>query len=327
MKRLTCLLLCLLVLCSLVSAAPEASLESELSALRDAYALDESSFSVSYCNIATGTRCSYNEQAFFPAGALWLLPLHLYYYEMETLGRLTPENWYEEEFTIDGMTLSECRYQSILLEDAEVSQKMCAALGSFRQYQLLMNESYGHCAKTLLPDAFYDDTVYSADFLMNCLLAASNHPELYGDLMTSFRMIQTEAGLAASLSGYNYTHLSGSQDAMLCEAVMVDAPQPYLLVCFLGDRSDSEEILDAVSKLFLSDGTRGVPSAEAPTSPRPPREDSDFIIGSATQRDNGRLLRWLGIALALAAAVAALVAVTAVSVKRHRDRRDTDDRE
>lgn len=326
MKRLACLLLCPLLLCSFVYATPEASLEAELSALRDAYALDDDSFSVSYCNIASGTRCAYNEQRFFPAGELWLLPLHLYYYEMETLGKLTPENWYEEEFTIDGMTLSECRYQSILQEDAAVSQKMCAALGSFRQYQLLMNESYGHCAETLLPDTFYDDTVYSADFLMNCLLAASNHPELYGDLMTSFRMIQTETGLAAPLSGYNYTQLSGSQDSMRCEAIMVDAPQPYLLVCFLADRSDSEEIFDAVGQLFLSDGERGMQPTEPSTSLRPPREDSDFFIGSAVQRNNGRLLRWLGVAFALAAAVAVLVAVAVRSVKRLRDRRDTDDR-
>lgn len=256
-------------------AGAGSTVEAEMTKLIEAYGLTAENFSLSYYNLSTKDNYSVNAEQFFPSGTLWLLPLHMYFYEMETLGKLEPEDPFEEEYLIDGMNLAECRYRSILLGNDEVAQKMLLQIGDFEQYQLLMNSSYGHCDEASLPKKYFFDTYYSADFLMNCLIAEENSPELYGDLKQNFSAIQTDDGIAAPIAAYNYLHIAATQDAMHCEILIVSAPRPYLLVCYYADSVDAQAI-EAISRIFLSDSERVADAAASTAVER--TSDTDLTV-------------------------------------------------
>ena len=68
-----------------------------------------SNFALSYYNPTSGESYHFNETSFFPAGELWRLPLHMYYYEQESLGTYDPPP--EDPtfvYTVAGLTLDEC---------------------------------------------------------------------------------------------------------------------------------------------------------------------------------------------------------------------------
>ncbi len=320
MKRLICLAACLVLLCMPAHAAglPDAPLGE----LMQTYGLNEDNFAVSYFNTATGEYFSYNSDAFFPVGGLWTLPLHMYYYEQESRDAFAPPPEKPDEvFTVDGLTLDECRYHSILLGDEDIALKMRDRLGSFAQYQLLINSKFGGYDENSLPDSFLKENRYSAAFLMNCLRAVSARPEQFRDLMRNYELVQTADGFAGYDGNYTLVHLRSEENGMLVDVGEISAPQPYLLVCFVSEDAGGDEVLANVNALFY--GYSNV--ASSPTEPSRPehsRSDTDFIVGQANPSDHSAPLRWIAIALAAAAVLAALAGAVVLAVRRHRDRRN-----
>ena len=325
MKKLLCLLICLCLLSgSVVSAAEGGDLAARMDDFIDENDLDQDNFAVYYYNPSTKEEYTFNETAFLPAGETWLLPLHMYYYEQETDGAFAPPK--ENPlfvYTIGDMTLEECRYHSILLGENEVSLQMRDNLGSREQYLLLINELYGHCDPDLLPDSYYSDGCYSAEFLMNCMRAVAERPEKFGNMMKNFSMIQTGDGLADYGYPYHLVHIRGEQDGFVCDLGEISGPTTYLLVCFASEDAGGDELVAQVNALFCSYVEEQSGIVAETTAPRTDRErnETDFIVGSVGSQDNSEVLHWIAISLGALAALALVVGIIVWLLHRRKDDR------
>ena len=324
MKRLLCLLICLCLLSSGVYAVDGDELTVRMDDFIYENDLNEDNFAICYYNPATREKYAYNETAFLPAGNTWLLPLHMYYYEQETDGAYDPPR--ENPmfvYTIGGMTLEECRYHSILLGENEVSLQMRDNLGTREQYQHLINEVYGHCDPESLPDSYFTDGCYSAEFLMNCMRAVSERPEKFGNMMRNFSIIQTGDGLAAYGYPYNLVHIRGEQDGFICDLGEISGPTTYLVVCFVAEDAGGDELLAQVSALLCSyvEEQSGIAVESTAVRPERERKETDFIAGSVGARDNTEALRWIAISLSALAVLALIVGVIAWILHRRKDDR------
>lgn len=319
-----CLFLCLL--CGQTAADEIDLLKARGDQFVKEHGLSEDEFAVYFFNPATREEYVYNESAFFPVGSDWILPLHMYYYEQETLGAFDPPyDRPDEIYKIQGMTLEQCRYRSIINGEEEVARQMRDNLGTIEQYLMLINEEYGHVDPEALPDSYYRDNCYSAAFLMNCLRQVSNYPELYQDMMKNFSLVQTDDGFAVYDRPYNLVHIRGEQDGFICDLAEVSAPSTYLLVCFVTEDAGGDTLLAAVNSLFCKyvEEANDVQQNVAATDGDRQRSDTDFQIVSLYNNVNEKtdLYKWIGIALAIAAVIAAIIGVVIHLIRKREDRR------
>ena len=328
MRKLLCLLLCLSFLCLPALAQEQtATLEERFLAFLDENDLDGAGLSVSFYNTVTDERLDYRADRFHSVGRIWTLPLHMYYSEQEHAGAFDPPaNDPEQVFTIDGLTLEKCRYQSILLGNDELSGKMRDRLGTVGQYQRLINEEYGRLEPDDLPDDFFTDTVYSTAFLLNCLISYHRQPELFGSLMGNFHQVQTSEGFGDTSFPYYMTHIRGVSDGRFCDVGIVNAPQPYLLACFATRARGGDETLSKVNAFFSAEiaEASGQPLDETTSDSDRRRPDGDFH--PAEGRHDRRLmsttlLRWVGIAFGAALVLGGVLTAVCLLVRRCRRRR------
>ncbi len=320
MKRTLCFLLCLLLLCGQSFAADRGNLQDCLESFMQENSLNEQNFSMSYYNLSTGESYVFNDKEFLPVGTVWTLPMHMHYYEQEALGAFDPPPERPDKvYMIDGLTLEDCRYRSIVCSDAEVSLKMRAELGTQAQYQQKVNEEFGHIDEDTLPEAYLTSLCYSAEFLMNCLRELTAHPEIFRTLSRNYSLVQTESGFAAYGKPYELVHILGEEDGMLCDIGIVSAPQPYLLVCFLS--ADAGEDLLAQLNGLLCSYVEEAPYASAPTEPVKTlqRDASDFSVAGMNPNDPSAAIRWIGIALGAAIGLSLLILLPVWFVRRRRE--------
>lgn len=287
--------------------------------------LTEEVFAVYFCDLDRREEYVFNENAFLPVGTNWILPLHMHYYEQETLGAFNPpKDLPDEIYTIGGMTLERCRYLSILMSDEEVSRQMRDNLGSVEQYLLLINEEYGHIDPDTLPDEYFRNNCYSAAFLMNCLKRISTYPELYQDMMKNFSLVQTDDGFAAYDRPYNLVHLRGEQDGFICDLAEVSGPDNYLLVCFASEDAGGDSLLAEVNSLFCNyvEQANDIQQNTAPTGGDRQRSDLDFHVASLDkyQVNKRNMVNWIVIALAGGGVAAAIICLI-IFLLRRRDAR------
>ena len=271
----------------------------------------------------------YNENAFFPVGADWILPLHMYYYEQETLGAFKPPPERPDEiYTIQGLTLEKCRYRSIIMGEEEVARQMRDNLGSPEQYLTLINEVYGHIDPEALPDSYFRNNCYSVTFLMNCLKQVSSYPELYQDMMKNFSLVQTDDGFAAYDRPYNLVHIRGEADEFICDVAEVSGPDTYLLVCFASEDVGGDTLLAEVNSLFCKyvEELNDVQQNTAPSGSARQRSEKDFLVASYGSNSKRILYRWIGIALVGAAVIAAIIALIVRAISRRALRREDEQR-
>lgn len=331
MKRILCVLLCLALLCPLcsrISADEPDFLKSKGDQFVKDRGLTEEDFAVYFYDTKTQEEYVFNESAFFPVGGNWILPLHMYYYEQETLGAFDPPfDRPDEVYTIDDMTLEKCRYNSIIMGEEDVAVKMRDNLGTVEQYLMLINEKYGHIEPEELPQSYYRNNCYSAAFLMNCLKQVSTYPELYQDMMKNFSLVQTDDGFAAYDRPYNLVHIRSEADGFICDLAEVSGPDTYLLVCFASEDVGGDSLLAAVNSLFCNyvEELNDVQQATAETGDARQRNDSDFQVASYGSNSKGVLFQWIGIGLA-GAAVLAGIGGFIIHLIRKREGRKADER-
>lgn len=313
MKKILCLLLCVLLLSPCVFAADEDdSLSQRLTEFRTAHGLDESNFAVCFYNSKTGALCSYNADTFFPVGSVWQFPLHMYYYEQEAAGafEIPPEEQTEENqvYKIGVRTLEECRYQSIILGRDEIAEIMRDELGSVRQYKELINREYGHIEADNLPENYFTENVYSARFLLNCLRYLDARNADFNGLTANYRMIQTGTGLGGYSYSYEIVHVADTENGMICDIAGVSAPQPYLLVAFM-DESFGEGLLSELNDLFCASvvETQNASGNAATQNNRNNRDELDLTV--SVDRPIEGALPWVKYALIAAAALLAIGAI------------------
>lgn len=322
MKRLICIFLCLALLCGQAFAAKTTDdIGKQVEEFIDEHNLNETNFSYYFYNTVSKVSYSYNLNAFFPIGEVWTLPLNMYYYEQEALGKyVAPDTDPEWEYTIGEKTLAECRYSSILMKDKEVSLQMRDNLGDLQQYKLLMNERFGNLKTASLPDEFFGGNSYNATFMMNCLLSIYKHPEQFADMMQNFNLAQEDNGMASYSNPYHVVHVYGKEGGMICDVGEIAAPETYLLVAFVSEDAGGDKILAALNDLicdsieleagvFLGDN-----DAKTHT-----RSDSDFIVSSTDRNDKGEVLTWVLWAVGGTVAVLAVIGLVVWLVRRRQD--------
>ncbi len=329
MRKLICLLLCLSLFAAPAFAettAKPASLEERFSDFLVQNRLDGTGLSVSYYNTVTGERLDHHADRFYSVGRVWTLPLHMYYSEQEHAGAFDPPaNDPEQVFTIDGLTLEKCRYQSILLNDDAVSEKMRDRLGSIGQYQQLLNDEFGHLDADALPDEFFSDTVYSTEFLLNCLIDYQRQTELFGNLMANFHQVQTDEGFGDTRYPYYMTHVRGVADGRYCDVGIISAPQPYLLACITTETLGGDQALSKINDFFSTEIAEASGQALEETTPTAARErrESDYrasAVQPAQQLKTAALLRWVAAAFGAALVLGAILTAICLLIRRRKHR-------
>lgn len=311
MRRFFCAILCLTLLAALalpVSANEVTSLSDRVQKFLFENDLDSQNFSLSYYNCVTEESYSFNPDACFPAGNLWKLPLHMYYYEQESIGAYEPppeDPFYV--FTVDGVDLEECRYRSIILGEEAISIKMREQIGTYDQFKMTVNEAFGHVPKELLPEEFYYENVFSAHFWMNTLQAVSRRPERFRDMMQNYNIVQTADGFAGYDKAYPMVHIRGEEDGFVCDVGEISGPQTYLLVCSVSKAAGGDLILAQINSLVCGyvEETSDIGIASASTVPQ--QDESAMAIVSGGNDNKASALLWMGIALGGALVLAGIL--------------------
>lgn len=327
MKRFLCLLLCLTLLAAVLSIQVAANEPDLLKSRGDQFVKDrgltEKDFAVYFYDTDTRAEYTYNEGAFFPVGNNWILPLHMYYYEHETLGDYNPPpDDPEAIYTIEGMTLEQCRYNSIIMGKTEVARQMRDNLGSEMQYLTLINDEYGHIDPEELPDSYFLENSYSAAFLMNCLKRVSGHPELYRDMMQNFQLVQTDDGLAGYNRQYGIVHIRSEEKGFVCDIAEVAGPDTYLLVCFASDDVGGDNLLREVNELFFKyvEELNGEQQNFAPSEEDKAHPDY-YYHNDSKATDVRAPLIMAGQFMLVAAVIAAIIALVIHLIRKREDRR------
>lgn len=322
MKRLICIFCCLALLCGQVFAVTTAdNLGKQVEEYITEHDLNETNFSYFYFNTTTKVSYSYNMNTFFPVGNVWELPLHMYYYEQETKGAfkapITDPEWV---YTIGGRTLEQCRYESILNHNSEVSLQMRDNLGDFQQYKLLINEHFGNLTVKTLPDEYLGANCYNAAFMMNCLLAIYKHPEQFADMMQNFYLAQRDNGMAGFTHPYHVVHVYGAEDGMICDVGEITGPQNYLLVVFVSEEAGGDQIIAEINDLLCTgvELEAGIFTGDDDTKTHA-RSDSDYIVGSTGLEEKNQKTQKV-VLYAAGGAVAVLAVVAVIFWLKNRER-------
>ncbi len=258
MRRVFCIVLCLLMLSSYATAAKDESLEGQLNNFMYENGLNEENFALSYFNVSNGSFYNFNENAFFNAGELWVLPLHMYYCSEEYHGAFLPaENDpdYKNpdyEYKINGMTLDTCRTESILKRNKTVNEAM---RNEVMRYYDEINEKFGHIDPDILPQSYYTDNCYSTQFLMNCMKELETRPEIYADLIRLYNMLPQSDGFKSDeepLTNKTTFQIRGEENDIICAVAEVNTTKPYLLVCFVSREAGGDQILAKINALICS---------------------------------------------------------------------------
>lgn len=310
MRRLWTWLLCLSLLMGLLPVLPaEASelLEQELDLLLQEHDLAKADLSLSFYDTADGESYRLAADRMIPAGKLWMLPLHMYFCEQDSLGAYEPSNeLLEEEFRINGLNLKECRYQSVTLGKEEVAMSMRDYLGGNQNFKVLVNEAFGHLDQALLTQDFLSGNCFSPDFWMNCLRELTDHPEVYDDLSRNYSMIQTKDALAGFSRSSAVFQICGEEEGWLTAIAKVWADSAYLLVASVPAEAGAKAFLADLNDLIYSYVSR---KESSHTATLPSSEAHDLSIHTGNTDHRQQKLRWMGFAVGGLIVVVALVAI------------------
>ena len=316
MRRLWSLLLCFALLFGLLVLPTRAadSLEQQISKFMEDHKLSEENFSLSY---SSGNETySFHADRMLPAGQLWMLPLHMYFCEQESMGAYEPEYEWSEEFTIGGLTLKECRYESLLQGNETAALSMQDYLGGHRSFKLAVNEAFGHLNESQITENYLTGNYYSARFWMNCFRELTDHPGIYDDLSRNYSIVQTADALAGFDRHYAVFQLRGEEDGWVTAMAKVWTAEPYLLVCSI--RSPEADALLAELNGLICDYTAQSYDPEAQFT-TPTTENQDLSITVEKTDHTGEKLRWIGFAVGGALLLVALVAVPVLLRRRKQD--------
>ena len=334
MRRIICVLICLALLSSFAVAAKQEPLADQISNFMEINGLNEENFALSYFNTKNGEKYSFNQEAFFPVGDVWTLPLHMYYCLEESRGAFLPEENDPEydnenyEYKIDGKNLGTCRTESILNGNKEINQAMRAEV---KQYAVAINEEFGYTDAERLPDSYFTDNCYSTHFLMNCMQALENdiNGEKYGEIIRLYaQRPSSNEGFKSDglpLTQRTTIQIRGEEDSMVCAVAEVEAKNPYLLVCFVSKEAGGDRIMAELNALICEyNGGSSISTTDESKTDNSGRSTADLKMTGKTSNDFSGLWKWMLYALGGAVILAVVLYTVDILLKyiKRRGRRD-----
>ncbi len=307
MKRIICLIFCVLLLISQVSATNEASLTEQIDAFIGQNDLHEGNFALCFFNTVTGETYNFNANTFFPVGEVWTLPLHMYYTLQERNGAFEPKDNSPEasdpeyEYTINGMNLDTCRYESIIEGNESVSVAMRDAV---KHYHDVINEELGHLPETEIHDAYHEENHYNAKFLMNCMLEIVRESEIYGELMRLYDMVPQPKGYFASAdsaaSRFRTVQIRGEENGYVCAVAELSTATPYLIVAIASKQAGGDKLLASLNNMIATHvESKTTPPEE--TEPTETQKDSSVFHVNSNVSDKSSVINTIIIAIGCAA--------------------------
>ena len=208
----------------------ERSLEDAVAEFMEANGLDESNYSVSYCNTVTGETYAFNDAAFMTAASTYKLPLNMYYYEMEREGLIAPDAYISRA----GTTLDQAHYQSLVHSDNDVSIGMLYNLGEFRDYKNLMRK-YFTMEDDEIDYIYYVDNYYCTRMMMDALTYLYEYRADFEEMIGYMKQAQPGEYFKAGVTDYEVAHKYGLFEGAANDVGIIYAPQPFLLAVYTQD--------------------------------------------------------------------------------------------
>ncbi len=137
------------------------------------YSLSEANFSMAYYATGSGERWYFAEDVYRVAASTYKLALNMYYYDLEREGILSPDS------LIEGHSLRDMHYKSIVYSDNELSMLMLYNLGEFWQYRDKMKR---YCDQEY-PIEYYTGNNINAGYLLSAIEYLYNHSEDYEEML------------------------------------------------------------------------------------------------------------------------------------------------
>lgn len=311
MKRIICILFCIFLLVSQVSAVEKSALAQQIDSFIVQNDLSQDNFALSFFNTATGESYAYNDTKLLPIGEVWTLPLHMYYTLQEHKGAFAPSEDSPEaldpeyEYTINGMNLETCRLESILEGNESVSEAMRDAVP---HYMDVINDNFGHLSEAERNSLYYDENCYSARFLMNCMLRITSEPEIYGKLMRTYDMVPQPQGYFASedsaASKFRTVQLRGEKDGFVCAVAELSTASPYLIVGIVSQEAGGDALLAALNNMIATHVESETTPVPQETGPRETQKDDSIYHVNSSVSDKSSVINIIIIAISIAAAIA-----------------------
>lgn len=221
------------------------TLEQAVEDLKQAYGLNESNYSVSFCNTVTGERFAFNDKKFMVAASTFKVPLNMYYYEQEHAGHIASDAYISRV----GGTLKDAHYQSLVHSNNEMSIGMLYNLGEFRDYKELMRK-YFTMPTEEIDYLYYVDNYYCTHMMMDALSYLYEYRADFDEMIGYMKQAQPGEYFKAGVTEYEVAHKYGWFEGAVNDVGIIYTPQPILLAVFSQDVS--ADVVAKTAALFTA---------------------------------------------------------------------------
>ena len=229
MRRACALALALVALILPVLADGEdspAGPDSFVPEIMSAHNVKEGNYAVAFMSLYDSEKWLCNGEEYFKVASVYKLPLNMYFYELESLGEIDPEE------RIAGMSLEQCHYYSLEYSHNAISEAMLDYLGGYSQYKRDILKYTGSTSEDVAPEYYYDNA-FTAEMVLNILDFLSANSGVFSEQIEHMLAAQPGEYLESGELGCEIAQKYGYQnyDGVLHIAVagIVYAEEPFLL--------------------------------------------------------------------------------------------------
>ena len=208
----------------------ELTIDQAMEEFMQSRGLNESNYSVSFCNTVTGERYAFNDKKFMVAGSTYKLPLNMHYYNQEHAGVIDPDVYISRV----GATLKEAHYQSLVHSNNDMSIGMLYNLGQFRDYKNAMKAFFSMPEEEIDP-IYYVDNHYCTNMMMDALSYLYEYRADFDEMIGYMKQAQPGEYFKAGVTQYEVAHKYGWFEGAVNDVGIIYTPQPILLAVFTQD--------------------------------------------------------------------------------------------
>lgn len=220
------------------------SLDDTIARYMDERGLDETNFTMGWCDLTTGEQWFFNENKFMGAGSMYKLPLNMVYTDKLASGDIQPDDF------VGVYTVARAMELSIVYSDNDAADALHEGLSSHLQDYRLILSQYSGLDESELPEEYFTKNHISARFMINTLVYLYDNSELYSQLLEYMKLAHPGRFFKLSEGEYEIAHKYGFFEGCLDDCAIVYTPRPFALVVFTQNVRSSEEVLSELCALM-----------------------------------------------------------------------------